>query len=404
MAASPDMRIVLACNNPWGAGGQGNFLRRAAAGLQPHGQFEVFCRSAANGAGAGIRLHPVQASRVPPLIQAVPLARRRKDWIRLASDVAFDRQVAAEVAVGRPAPDLFVGVALQCAEALGTARERGARTWLYCLNAYIPLMKAEVEREYVLLGERGGAEIHPASVRRFLRECRTAEAIVVNSQFAARTFREAGHLDTPIHVLPPVVDADRFRPVPRERGAGPFTVLYVGTVTPRKGVHYLLDALAQLAPSRHVRLLLVGGAATRRLKHRVAEAQRTLPVEQFFRDFSRDDPAEVFGRADVLVLPSVEDGFGVVALEALASGVPVVVTSQCGAADAVREGENGFVVPVRDATALAERLEWMLRHPAEHQAMRAAARETALHFSQAAYNEQMAALIQASVPAVAGFA
>jgi glycosyltransferase involved in cell wall biosynthesis len=241
----------------------------------------------------------------------------------------------------------------------------------------------------------GGAQIHPAALRRFEQELARADEIVVNSHVAARTFREAGHIGTPIHVLYPVVDTDRFRPVEAER-AGPFTVLYVGMITPRKGVHYLLEALGRLAPA-DFRLVLVGGAGTRGMRRRLATAAASIPVEQVSRDFSRDDPSEVFGRADVLVLPSVEDGFGVVALEAMASGVPVITTAPCGAADVVVEGGNGFVVPSRDAIALADRIAWMASHPEAHRTMRVAARETALHFTQAHYTERMAPLVEAAV-------
>lgn len=390
------MNIALACNNLWGAGGQGNFLRRAAAGLQPHGRLDVYCKGRSDSPAHGVELHPIPEARVSQALLATPVIRRRKDWIRLASDVAFDRAVERHVRASVEPPDLFVGVALQSADALRVARERGARTWLYCLNTYLPFMKREVDREYEVLREWGGAEIHPLALRRFRQECERADEIIVNSHVAAQTFREGGHTEKPIHVLHPVVDTDRFRPVEREEG-GPFTVLYVGMITPRKGVHYLFDAMRRLDPTG-LRLVLAGGAGTRGMRRRVSEALASLPAEQLFRDFSRDDPTEVFGQADVLVLPSVEDGFGVVALEALASGVPVITTDQCGAADAIAEGENGFVVPARDPAALAERIAWMIAHPVEHHAMRARARESALRFSQMTYTEHMAALVGRSVP------
>jgi glycosyltransferase involved in cell wall biosynthesis len=131
-------------------------------------------------------------------------------------------------------------------------------------------------------------------------------------------------------------------------------VLFVGEVGLRKGVAYLLAAFEALdAPAT---LRLVGP-----VDKRFVRAIGGLPdgVEAVGVKTGQALAAE-FRDADVFVLPSVEDGYGVVTTEAMAAGLPAIVSSNCGSADAVREGVNGYVVPVRDAMALRERLEALL--------------------------------------------
>jgi glycosyltransferase involved in cell wall biosynthesis len=72
---------------------------------------------------------------------------------------------------------------------------------------------------------------------------------------------------------------------------------------------------------------------------------------------------EVYGKTSVLVHPSLADGFSYAVVEAMACGVPVIVTDNTGAADLVEDGVNGYVVPTADARAIAERLEYLHRHP-----------------------------------------
>jgi glycosyltransferase involved in cell wall biosynthesis len=163
----------------------------------------------------------------------------------------------------------------------------------------------------------------------------------------------------------------------------------VGTVDPRKGVHYLIPAFSQ-AQIPNSELLIVGGYSTRatRLMLEAALAQHTN-IKQEIWDFRRKDPTEVFGRCSALVMPSVEDGFGVVALEGMACGLPVIVTSYCGAADVIEDGVNGFVVPPRDVGAIAEKLTYLSEHPAQRVAMGQAARTTAEQHNRDRYNRDM---------------
>jgi D-inositol-3-phosphate glycosyltransferase len=171
-------------------------------------------------------------------------------------------------------------------------------------------------------------------------------------------------------VIPCGVDTALFRPGDRAEarariGTGDTPlVVYVGRIAPIKGLATLLDAIAQLrARASAVRLLIVGGEADEPVSGHEAEIRQrveALGLRDVVR-FVGAQPQEVlrdyYLAADVTVLPSYYESFGMVALEAMACGSPVIGSRVGGLATTVRDGVTGFLVPDGDATALAERLD-----------------------------------------------
>jgi glycosyltransferase involved in cell wall biosynthesis len=123
----------------------------------------------------------------------------------------------------------------------------------------------------------------------------------------------------------------------------------VGSLAQHKGIGYLLDAV-DLMGSR-VDLTLVGRRYRDHLQ--VDEACRR---RRWFETISHSEVLNLMMQADVLVLPSFSEGFGLVVTEALACGLPVIVTPNVGASDLVTDGREGFVVPVCCSEAIADRL------------------------------------------------
>src|SRR5262249_12415701 len=119
-----------------------------------------------------------------------------------------------------------------------------------------------------------------------------------------------------------------------------------------------LEAFHQLADPQ-AELVLVGGSGSRGMRRHLDACRRRDPRIRV----CPGDPLPHLWRADVLVHPSYQDGFGYSPMEALACGVPVVVTDQTGMKEHAREAFNGSVVPAGDIAALAERLALFARNP-----------------------------------------
>ncbi|MBV9327905.1 MAG: glycosyltransferase [Chloroflexi bacterium] len=197
----------------------------------------------------------------------------------------------------------------------------------------------------------------------------------------------------PIVVIPGGVDLDRFRPLPRRTARAQLglaakhkVVLFVGRIQRLKGLEVLLRAFAQLG-DLDARLLIVGGRPgtgpesreITRLQHlasRLGVAERT----QFLGALAHEELPTYYSAADVSVMPSSYESFGLVAVESLACGTPVVATRVGGLRSIVRDGETGLLVPWRDAELFAERLRRVLTDDALRRHLAGQARESVLGY------------------------
>jgi D-inositol-3-phosphate glycosyltransferase len=172
-----------------------------------------------------------------------------------------------------------------------------------------------------------------------------------------------------VTVVPCGVDTLRFRPMKRDRvrcklglpDDAPI-VLFVGRIEPLKGIDVLVQAMARLDTA--ARLLVVGGDAKDvQRKTELMEIAATLGIEDrvtFLDAVPHSDLPLYYNAADVCVVPSYYESFGLVALESMACGVPVVVSRVGGLKETVRDGRTGYLVPWRCPEPFAERLELLL--------------------------------------------
>ncbi|MCY1074484.1 glycosyltransferase family 4 protein [Archangium lansingense] len=203
---------------------------------------------------------------------------------------------------------------------------------------------------------------HPtsAAVRRIEREYTLASAIRVSSPWSRDSMVRRGVPAAKVTVLDQLIDVERFRPpATRPAAEGPLRVCFVGSMDVRKGFHYLLRAVRQVGAGR-VQLHLVGATGDR-VSRRLFERER----EGLQLEAAPGDPRPVYQRSELFVLPTLEDGFGLVVGEAMASGLPVVVTDACGAAAWVEPGRTGWVIPAANEQALVATLEEAIRRRSE---------------------------------------
>ncbi len=226
-------------------------------------------------------------------------------------------------------------------------------------------------------------------IRRVERECQLCDAIVVPSTTARRSFAEFG-LAQKTHVVWPGVDSEFFSPAPGLPPSSPiFRACFVGRIELAKGIAYLLQAWKLLALPQ-AELVLVGP---------VQPDGRSL-LRQYSRSnvivtgaLQPHDVANQYRSANVFVHPSTNEGLGLVLLEAMSCGLPVIATDRSGAEDCVTNGKDGFVIPARRVEQLAEAISWCFHHRRELPAMGVAARNKILRqFTRAHYEERQIAL------------
>ena len=220
-------------------------------------------------------------------------------------------------------------------------------------------------------------------------ELRLADVVIVPSQHVRETL--AGVVpDERIRVVsygaPPV----RPRKPAENDTKRPLKVLFVGALIQRKGIGYLLDAVDSLGSE--VELTMVGG--------RVAANAKVDAACDRWRWFESLTHAEVLAQmreADVLVLPSLAEGLALVVLEALACGLPVIVTPNTGALEFVHDGWEGFVVPVCRPDAIADRLHRLYKDRELLADMSRNAQETAARKSWESYRTNLAETVRAAL-------
>ena len=237
------------------------------------------------------------------------------------------------------------------------------------------------------------------------REIALADHVLTVSELARATYVEAGVPPGRVHAVTLGADLELFTPGPgrEERDGGAFVFLFCGAMIRRKGFDLLLDAFERVAGELpETRLRVVGprgGDAAAYLEARQGDPRITAtgPLPQ------RELAGEL-RRADCLVLPSRNDSYGMVVAEALACGLPVLVSDMVGAKELVAAGRNGFVVPIADAdggaggrgdsAALAERMAWCVRHREAVAAMSEECRRSVEAATWPAYHRRLAELLR----------
>lgn len=257
-------------------------------------------------------------------------------------------------------------------EQLRLARQVGART-LHVQVDPGPAWYATRAAAYAALPEAGPAPSVPSSafLDRLREEMALADRLIVHSAHALRSLAAAGFDTSRGRVVPPA-----FTPSgpgrPRTLLPGrPLRILYVGYVNLAKGFHVLAQAVRELGSD--VALTVVGG-----LQLPPSYLRQVAPEVQFTGHVAQAEVARRMAEADVLVFPTLSDGFGLVQLEAMAQGLPVIATSACG--EVVRDGVDGFVIPPGESAPLVERLRRLRREPDLYAAMSRAALVRATEF------------------------
>jgi glycosyltransferase involved in cell wall biosynthesis len=230
------------------------------------------------------------------------------------------------------------------------------------------------------------------------RPLRRARFIAAVGEAARRSYQDLIP-GVPVINVPYACDLTEFWPrAPQDQSEAEPLFLFCGQMIPRKGIDLLLAAFRRVLESGHVaRLILAGREAN------VAAVLRELPsaVSAHIELVGFQAPAALpalFGRADVFVLPSRHDGWGVVVNQALGAGLPIIVSARVGASELITPGREGLIVPAGDVEALAAAMMQMVAAPAVRARMGQAARQRSLELTPArAARDMMQAISNTAV-------
>ncbi len=285
-----------------------------------------------------------------------PSARRLFLW----QDHGFDRWVGAHL---EPC-DFIHAMPGQALHTFRAARRLGIRTVLNHATGptreWVRIMQPEYER----VGLRLEKEC-PYDATWFARE--DEEYALADFHCAASTAVRAqlagiGIPEERIWVVPYGADTNARVFQRAENPSSPpfFRILFAGQLSLRKGIRTLLDALT-LADKPHWKMEFIGSGSHETARD-IADYRGATPLK-FHGSLPQEQLARAMRDSSVLVLPSLEEGFGLVVPQALNCGCPVIVSDRVGGRDYVRHRDNGSVFPVGDAQALAAELAWWEQNP-----------------------------------------
>lgn len=229
-----------------------------------------------------------------------------------------------------------------------------------------------------------GLKDSPAKLERKDLELALADRVIVPSAYVRSTLINNGIPEASITVVPfgsppplaTLSDAAQQSP-------GPLKVLYVGSLGQRKGLSYGLKAVAALGAQ--VSLTLIGRPTASDCKPLI----KALDRHQWIASLPHAQILEQMRQHDVLLFPTLFDGFGLVITEALSQGLPVITTAHSGAPECIRNGVEGFIVPIRSSQAIAERLQMLADNRDQLATMRLACLQRAAEMCWAGYEQAM---------------
>ncbi len=348
-AVLPNGRVVVSCSAPLGAGGLGRHLSEIVDALQRGGRSAV-CICGPLGAPASTPAHrsPPRKLRAPSrtkLLSMLPVSVSPGVRTR-AFMVEFDAHAAQRL----PAADHLVAFNSQALSQFRAARrERYESIALVSANSHLRRVvrqHARAHRQYPLEGSWAAHLLE-----RNLAEYAQADRVYVASRYVEESFLEEGFPEESLARFPLTPDP-RYERDGARAASGRFDVVYVGSLAVHKGVPLLIDAVRRL-PHADMRLLLVGGWGTRGMRRFVQRAcarDRRIAV-------CPGDPLPHLRSARLCVHPAYEDGFAYAPAEALACGVPVIVSEDTGMKDLIDPHRTGLILPTGDLGALTEAIE-----------------------------------------------
>ena len=365
-----------------------NVLNLLPASLRQGVSQELSRRTWKAPEGSTIHTHPWQEIlRVALVRSGLPRRfgmnnQRLTDWIY----TAIDRHVAR---VHLNECDAVYAYEDGAATTFAAAKSRGILC-LYDLPILFYQMSRQIQQEEAELFPELASSLQAAKepewkLQRKEAEIQLADRIFVASSITRQSLLNVGVNPEKITAIPYGAPLEYFSPQPKKDDC--FRALYVGRVEPRKGIHYLLPAWKNLnLPDAELCLIGINEFPSGWLGQYEDSFTYIPPVPHYSLN-------QYYSSASVFVFPSLVEGFGLVLLEAMACGIPVITTPNTAGPDIITDGVEGFIIPIRDRQALQEKLDWCYHHPLELSQMGKVARKRAEQLTWSRYRQQLASTV-----------
>ena len=273
---------------------------------------------------------------------------------------------------GLKAGDVVLGYTAANLEQLVTAKQRGAKALHVQIDPGLAWYETRRQEQSAHPdAEEEAPAPGPAFVERIRREWQEADKVLVHSAHSRDALVAQGVASERCIIIPPAFKPAEVRGPRRLDRARPLRVLFVGNHCLAKGFHVFSEAARQAG--RGFEFVSVGRNMLKPAYLAAACHVAILGAK------TQVGVREEMARADVLVFPTLSDGFGLVQLEAMSAGLPVIATSACG--QVVQDGINGRIVPVRDASAIVTALRELRDDPSKYEQFSQAASDRAREFS-----------------------
>jgi glycosyltransferase involved in cell wall biosynthesis len=297
-------------------------------------------------------LSRVRSNYLQLATQAVGKVSRGRDLtlpIRMLHDRFAERSI-------HPSSQIVVGWANSSLRTIRAANREGRVSIVVRGSAHIEEQMAILTREYARCGRAFRVDRRVIEIE--LAEYAEASFIQTNSTFAKRTLIARGIPEHKVIMVTTGVDLSRFRKVPKEDDV--FRFVYCGARTIQKGIHFAVQAFAELDLPKS-ELYVIGGPHEE--TEELLRPYASHPRIRFVGHVQQGELYKHFSQGNVFVMPSVQEGLATVQAQAMASGLPLLCTTNTGGEDFMSgEGIEGIVVPPADVAALKEKMQWFYDH------------------------------------------
>ena len=294
---------------------------------------------------------------------------------------AHDKYVAGKLS--KLKPDVFIGYEKSSLESFKIVKQQGGTTVLDLAQVHYKYLIELSETQETFTNLFEDQELFDAINKVKAEEYKYADYILTLSEFAKWTLMKFGIEEQKVKVVSLGYNPQIFMPkkdYSRKKG---LKLVYSGTFTRRKGIHLLLMTLAELNIS-DIELTVIGPLLDG--EDLLKEFKGLFTYYDFLH---HEELVKHLQAADVYVFPSFLDSWAMTVIEAMGCGLPVIVTQNTGAKDAVRNGETGFIIPVNDKERLKETILYFYNQKSEVERMGKNAASAALGYTWQQYYNQI---------------